>query len=89
MKCGESASQTIFHAHIHIFPRSDGDKDNYVYSTTGEGYHNIFILKVDDTKVKKAYDAITKAYLKFLDVPGFIYDIRVCYKASEAIALMA
>ena len=64
-------------------------KGDYVYSTTGEGYHYISLLEVDDTKVKEAYDAITKAYLKFLDVPGYSYDIRVCYKASEAVSLMA
>ncbi len=64
-------------------------KGNYVYSTTGGGYHNISILEVEDTKAKEAYDAVMKAYLKFLDVPGYSYDIRVCYKASEAIALMA
>ncbi len=64
-------------------------KGNYVYSTTGEGYHNISILEVDDTKVKEAFDAITKAYLNFINIPGYSYDIRVCYKASDAIALMA
>jgi hypothetical protein len=64
-------------------------KGNYVYSTTGDGYHNISILEVDDTKIKEAFDAVTKAYLNFLDIPGYSYDIRVCYKASEAIALMA
>ena len=63
-------------------------KGSYVYSTTGEGFRFISILEVDDTKVKEAYDAITKAYLNFLDVPGYSYDIRVCYKASEAIAVM-
>jgi len=64
-------------------------KGNYVYSTTGEGYHNISILEVEDARVKEAMDAITKSYLNFLDVPGYSYDIRVCYKVSEAIALMA
>jgi hypothetical protein len=64
-------------------------KGNYVYSTTGDGYHNISILEVEDNRIKDAFDAITKAYLNFLDVPGYSYDIRVCYKASEAIALMA
>jgi hypothetical protein len=64
-------------------------KGNYVYSTTGEGYHNISILEVDDTKIKEAFDAVSKAYLNFLDVPGYSYDLRVCYKASEAIAAMA
>ncbi|NNL77049.1 MAG: hypothetical protein HKO68_12005 [Desulfobacterales bacterium] len=64
-------------------------KGSYVYSTTGEGYHNIAILEAEDTKAKEAFDAITKAYLHFLDVPGYSYDIRVCYKAGEAIALMA
>jgi uncharacterized protein with GYD domain len=63
-------------------------KGNYIYSTTGEGYHYISILEVDDTKVKEAYDAITKAYLNFLDVPGYSYDIRICYKASDALQLM-
>jgi diadenosine tetraphosphate (Ap4A) HIT family hydrolase len=28
MNCGESAGQTIFHAHIHIIPRRDGDTPN-------------------------------------------------------------
>ena len=63
-------------------------KGNYVYSTTGKGYHNISILEVDDIRVKEAFDAITKAYLNFTNIPGYSYDIRVCYKASDAIALM-
>ena len=28
MNCGESAGQTIFHAHTHIIPRRDGDTPN-------------------------------------------------------------
>jgi hypothetical protein len=64
-------------------------KGNYVYSTTKRGYHNISILEVDDAKAKEAFDAVMKAYLNFLDIPGYSYDIKVCYKASDAIALMA
>ena len=64
-------------------------KGNYVYSTTEKGYHNISILEVGDANVKEAFDAIGKAYLNFLDVPGYSYDIKVCYKASEAVKLMA
>ena len=63
-------------------------KGNYVYSASEEGYRNISILEVDDAKVKEAFDAITKAYLSFIDVPGYSYDIRVCDKVSEAIKLM-
>jgi uncharacterized protein with GYD domain len=63
-------------------------KGNYVYSTTGAGYHNISILEVDDAKAGEAFDAITKAYLNFIDIPGYSYDIRICYKVSEAIKLM-
>jgi hypothetical protein len=63
-------------------------KGNYVYTTTGAGYHNISILEVDDAKVGEAFGAITKAYLNFIDVPGYSYDIRICYKVSEAIKLM-
>ena len=28
MNCGESAGQTIFHAHIHLIPRRDRDTPN-------------------------------------------------------------
>lgn len=28
MNCGESAGQTIFHCHIHLIPRRDGDTPN-------------------------------------------------------------
>jgi len=28
MNCGLSAGQTIFHCHIHLIPRRDGDMDN-------------------------------------------------------------
>ena len=28
MNAGESAGQTIFHCHIHLIPRRDGDVDN-------------------------------------------------------------
>ena len=28
MNCGESAGQTIFHAHIHLIPRRDKDTPN-------------------------------------------------------------
>jgi len=27
VNCGESAGQTIMHAHIHLIPRRDGDVD--------------------------------------------------------------
>jgi len=64
-------------------------KGNYVYSTAKRGYHNISILEVEDAKVKEAFDAVMKVYLNFLDVPGYSYDIKVCYKVSDAIALMA
>ena len=63
-------------------------KGNYVYSTTGVGYHNISILEVDDARVAEAFEAITKADLNFIDVPGYSYDIRACYKVSDAIKLM-
>jgi len=63
-------------------------KGNYVYSTTGAGYHNISILEVDDAKCAEAFDAISKAYLNFIDVPGYSYDIKICAKVSEAIKLM-
>jgi diadenosine tetraphosphate (Ap4A) HIT family hydrolase len=26
--CGASAGQTVFHAHIHLIPRRDGDSDD-------------------------------------------------------------
>jgi uncharacterized protein with GYD domain len=64
-------------------------KGSYIYSTTGSGYHNIAILEVEDTKAKEAIDAINLAYLNFIDVPGYSYDVRVCYKGSDAISLMA
>jgi len=28
MNCGESAGQTVMHAHIHLIPRRDGDVEN-------------------------------------------------------------
>lgn len=28
INCGRSADQTVFHAHIHIVPRRDGDEDD-------------------------------------------------------------
>jgi diadenosine tetraphosphate (Ap4A) HIT family hydrolase len=28
MNCGESAGQTIYHTHIHVIPRYDGDTEN-------------------------------------------------------------
>ena len=28
MNCGQSAGQTIFHAHLHLIPRRDGDTPN-------------------------------------------------------------
>ncbi|ERN53990.1 HIT family protein [Alkalihalophilus marmarensis] len=28
MNCGEAAGQTIFHAHIHVIPRYNGDMEN-------------------------------------------------------------
>jgi diadenosine tetraphosphate (Ap4A) HIT family hydrolase len=28
VNCGESAGQTIWHAHIHLIPRRDGDTPN-------------------------------------------------------------
>lgn len=63
-------------------------KGNYVYSTTDEGFKNISILEVDDSKVKEAFDAIAKVYIQFYDVPGYSYDVRMCYKVSEAIKLL-
>jgi diadenosine tetraphosphate (Ap4A) HIT family hydrolase len=28
MNCGESAGQTVFHCHVHLIPRRDGDCEN-------------------------------------------------------------
>ena len=28
VNCGESAGQTVMHAHIHLIPRRDGDLEN-------------------------------------------------------------
>ena len=28
MNCGETAGQTVFHCHIHLIPRRDGDVEN-------------------------------------------------------------
>ncbi|WP_078427426.1 HIT family protein [Alkalihalobacterium alkalinitrilicum] len=28
INCGETAGQTIFHVHVHLIPRYDGDMDN-------------------------------------------------------------
>jgi diadenosine tetraphosphate (Ap4A) HIT family hydrolase len=28
MNCGESAGQTVFHCHVHLIPRRDGDVEN-------------------------------------------------------------
>ena len=28
MNCGKSAGQSIYHAHIHLIPRRDGDQEN-------------------------------------------------------------
>lgn len=33
--CGESAGQTIFHAHCHLIPRRDGDIDNPIGGVRG------------------------------------------------------
>jgi len=28
MNCGESAGQTVFHCHVHLMPRRNGDVEN-------------------------------------------------------------
>ena len=79
---------TMRYLELPRLPKYITGKGNYVYSTTEKGYHSISIFEVDDAKIKKGFDAITKAYLNFIDVPGYSYDIRICYKVSEAIKLM-
>lgn len=43
MNAGESAGQTIFHCHIHLIPRRDGDVDNprggIRHSIPGKGFY--------------------------------------------------
>jgi hypothetical protein len=63
-------------------------KGNYIYATIEKGYHNISILEVDNTKLKEAFDAINKSYINFIDVPGYNYEIQLCYEVSDAIKLM-
>jgi ATP adenylyltransferase len=35
INCGQSAGQTIFHAHIHLIPRRNGDTPNPVGGVRG------------------------------------------------------
>jgi len=41
--CGEAAGQTIFHTHVHLIPRRDGDVENprggVRHTVPGKGYY--------------------------------------------------
>ncbi len=80
---------TMRYLELPRLPEYIKGKGNYVYSTAEKGYQSISIFEVDDAKIKVAFDAITKACLTFLDIPGYRYEIRMCYKANEGIKLMA
>ena len=80
---------TMRYLELPRLPKYISGKGNYVYSTTEKGYHSISIFEVDDAKIKKAFDAITKACLTFIDIPGYRYEIRVCHTASDGIKLLA
>ena len=84
-----SMEVTMRYLELPRLPKYIIGKGNYVYSTTEKGYHSISIFEVDDAKIKKAFEAITKACLTFIDIPGFRYEIRGCHKANEGIKLLA
>lgn len=84
-----SMEVTMRYLELPRLPEYITGKGNYVYSANGKGYHSISIFKVDDKKVKKAFDAITKACLTFIDIPGYQYEIRICHTANEGIKLLA
>jgi hypothetical protein len=84
-----SMEVTMRYLELPRLPKYIIGKGNYVYPSTEKGYHSISIFEVDDVKINKAFNAITKACLTFIDIPGYRYEIRVCHTASEAIKLLA
>ena len=80
---------TMRYLELPRLPKYITGKGNYVYSTVEKGYHSISIFEADDANINKAFDAITKACLTFIDIPGYSYEIRVCHTANEGIKLLA
>ena len=80
---------TMRYLELPRLPKYITGKGNYVYSTVEKGYHSISIFEADDANINKAFDAITKACLTFIDIPGYRYEIRVCHTANEGIKLLA
>ena len=57
-------------------------RGNYGYLTR-DGVEGIAIYEFEGSKAEEAFEAISEPYGKFIDIPGYKYEIKIGVKARD------
>ena len=63
-------------------------KGAYISSATGEGIRAILIYEFDRAKMAEALEHIGSRIERYLDVPGYTYNIQVWNEAQEGMKMI-
>jgi hypothetical protein len=85
----ESSEQVIKCAYeLPRLPEYIKGRGSYGYITREQGAEGIQIYEFDSAKVDEAMWDIVQPYTKFYDIPGYRYELKVAFKARDAMKRM-
>jgi hypothetical protein len=85
----QSSEQAIKRAYdLPRLPVYIKGRGSYGYHTRERGAEGIQIYEFDSSKVEEAMWDILQPYTKFYDIPGYKYELKVAFKAREAMKRM-